>query len=78
MPRQSKAKRRCTNARLAKFCDFSEDSQEGDYVHEPELDIRFDEIHFNSNEILVAMKNFVASHFNKRALSVFVYSILRY
>lgn len=77
MPREPKIKRRCTNARLARCCDFSENSQESDYVHEPELDICFDEIEFNSNEILVMMKNFVTSYFNKRALSIFVYSILR-
>jgi hypothetical protein len=77
MPRQSKLKRRCTNARLARYCDFSENSEESDYIHEPELDSCFDEIEFNSNEILDMMKNFVTSYFNKRALSVFVYSILR-
>ena len=77
MPRESKIKRRCTNARLARHYDFSENSQESGYIHEPELDSSFDEIEFHSKEILVMMKNFASSYFNKIELSIFVYSILR-
>ena len=77
MPRHSKAKRRCTGARVAKVNEFTESSSESDCDPESKLEIHIDEIQFDSQDIMDFMKDFVTSQFNIRHLSVFAYSILR-